>query len=319
MIPVDSFSFLTEIRANPAAFGFTNITTPGVRPVPAVLFGARRALLPAATSGSRRTPTRPSSSPTASTRRPAGQALIAQFVESMIDGPHQYSLLAESLLHTRAGHLRTLNDGLMLARNRPEGERWNVFAAIDHGDFEIDNEPGVQGLKNTANSGSVGVTTNLSEAVTLGIAAGQSKSRNQFTRGTGNYNTDEKILSLFGSVKMGGFYAHRRGVHRRHRRSARSAATSCWGRWCAPPTPRPKDPTPRPRSTRDGISGSGSFTSAPMVGVTAQSVYGEPVRRDRRGLVEPAHRRADAQVRGVELRRARHAATWAKAGRRGCA
>jgi outer membrane lipase/esterase len=124
----------------------------------------------------------------------------------MIDGPHQYSLLAESLLHTRAGHLRTLNDGLMLARSRPEGERWNVFVAIDHGIFQIDDEPGVQGLKNTANSGSVGVTTNLSEAVTLGIAAGQSKSRNQFVRGTGNYNTNEKIISLFGSVKMAGFY-----------------------------------------------------------------------------------------------------------------
>jgi outer membrane lipase/esterase len=81
-----------------------------------------------------------------------------------------------------------------------------VFAAIDHGVFEIDNEPGVQGLKNSANSGSVGITTNLSEAVTLGIAAGQSKSRNQFVRGTGNYNSNEKIVSLFGSVKMAGFY-----------------------------------------------------------------------------------------------------------------
>ena len=134
----------------------------------------------------------------------AGQALIAQFVESMIDGPHQYSMMAESLLRTREGHLRTLNDGLMLARNRPEGERWNVFAAIDHGVFEVDNEPGVQGLRNSANSGSVGITTNLSEAVTLGIAAGQTKSRNSFMRGTGNYNSNEKILSLFGSVRMGG-------------------------------------------------------------------------------------------------------------------
>ncbi len=205
VIPVDSFSFLSEIRANPSAFGFTNITTPACGAFPPFSSAPDALFCPpnvwAAANANQTYLFADGIHPTT-----AGQALIAQFVESMIDGPHQYSLLAESLLHTRAGHLRTLNDGLMLARNRREDERWNVFAAIDHGVFEIDNEAGVQGLKNTANSGSVGITTNLSDTVTLGVAAGQSKSRNQFTRGTGNYNTNEKILSLFGSVKMAGFY-----------------------------------------------------------------------------------------------------------------
>ena len=205
VIPIDSFSFLAEIRANPSAFGFANITTPACGAFPPFSSGPDALFCPpnvwAASNANQTYLFADGIHPTA-----AGHALIAQFVESMIDGPHQYSLLAESLLHTRAGHLRTLNDGLMLARSRPDGERWNVFAAIDHGVFEVDNEPGVQGLKNTANSGSVGITTNLSDTVTLGIAAGQSKSRNQFVRGTGNYNTNEKIISLFGSVKWAGFY-----------------------------------------------------------------------------------------------------------------
>ena len=205
VIPVDSFSFLSEIRANPSGFGFTNITTPACGPFPPFSSAPDALFCPpnvwAAANANQTYLFADGIHPTT-----AGHALIAQFVESMIDGPHQYSLLAESLLHTRAGHLRTLNDGLMLARSRPDGERWNVFAAIDHGVFEIDNEPGVQGLKNTANSGSVGITTNLSEAVTLGFALGQAKSRNQFMSGRGNYNTNEKIVSLFGSVKMWGFY-----------------------------------------------------------------------------------------------------------------
>ena len=205
VIPIDSFAFLTEIRANPSAFGFTNITTPACGAFPPFSSGPDALFCPPNVWA---TPTANQTFLFADGIHPttAGQALIAQFVESMIDGPHQYSLLAESLLHTRAGHLRTLNDGLMLARSRPDGERWNVFAAIDHGVFEVDNGPGVQGLKNTANSGSIGITTNLSENVTLGVAAGQSKSRNVFMRGTGNYNTNEKIISLFGSMKWGGLY-----------------------------------------------------------------------------------------------------------------
>jgi len=65
---------------------------------------------------------------------------------------------------------------------------------------------GTPGLDNTANSWSVGATTNLSDAVTLGIAAGQTKGRNQFVSNAGNFNTNDKILSLFGSMKWGGFY-----------------------------------------------------------------------------------------------------------------
>jgi outer membrane lipase/esterase len=205
VIPVDAFSFLSEIRANPAAFGFTNISTPACGAFPPFSTSSDALFCPpnvwAAPNANLTYLFADGIHPTT-----AAHAIIAQYVEAMIDGPFQYSLLAEAPLHTRAGHLRTLNDGLTLARNTPEGQRWNVFAALDRGVFEIDNEPGVQGLRDTANSGSVGVTFNLSEAVTFGVAAGQSRSHNQFTRGTGNFNTDEKIVSIFGSAKLGGFY-----------------------------------------------------------------------------------------------------------------
>jgi outer membrane autotransporter protein len=132
--------------------------------------------------------------------------MIAQFVEQMISGPMQYSLLGEAPLHSRQGHLRTLNDALFLAHNRPDGQRWNIFATYDHNIFQIDQATGNPGLDNKADSWSVGATTNLSDTVTLGVAAGQTKGRNQFMAGTGNFNTNDKILSLFGSVKVGGFY-----------------------------------------------------------------------------------------------------------------
>jgi outer membrane lipase/esterase len=205
VIPVDSFTLLAEIQANPSRYGFTNVTTPACGPFPPFSSGPDALFCPpnvwAAPNANLTYLFADGIHPTT-----AAHAMIAQFVEQMISGPHQYSLLAEVPLHSRQGHLRALSDGLTLGRRTPGGERWNVFASFDHGVFEIDNEPGVQGLNNKGDSGTIGITTNLSEAVTLGVAVGQSKSRNSFANGLGNFNTNDKVLSLFGSVRVGGFW-----------------------------------------------------------------------------------------------------------------
>ena len=205
VIPVDAFTFLSEIRANPSAYGFTNITTPACGAFPPFSSGPDALFCPpnvwAAANANQTYLFADGIHPTT-----AAHAIIAQLVEAMINGPHQYSYLAEAPLRSRQGHLRALSDGLTLGRGRHEGERWNVFASIDHNVFEIDAGPGAQGLDNTADSGTIGITTSLSEAVTLGIAAGQSKSRNRFADGLGNFNTNDKVLSLFGSLRIGGFW-----------------------------------------------------------------------------------------------------------------
>jgi len=205
VIPVDSFSLLAEIQANSAAYGFTNITTPACGAFPPFSSGPDALFCPpqvwAAPNANLTYLFADGIHPTT-----AAQAMIAQFVEQMINGPMQYSLLGEAPLHSRQGHLRTLNDALFLAHNRPDGQRWNIFATYDHNVFQIDQATGNPGLDNKADSWSVGATTNLSDTVTLGVAAGQTKGRNQFMAGTGNFNSTDRILSLFGSVKVGGFY-----------------------------------------------------------------------------------------------------------------
>jgi outer membrane lipase/esterase len=201
----------------------------------------------------------------------AAHAIIAQFVEQLISGPHQYSLLAEVPLHSRQGHLRALSDGLTLGRRNAGGERWNVFASIDHGELEIDAGPGVQGLDNRGNSGTVGITTNISDAATIGIAVGQSKSRYQFAAGIGNFNTNDKVLSLFGSVRMGGFWGT----------AVASISELTYGEIRRVVTLGPATRTTSART--DGSNASGQvfagydfgwrgFTIGPVVGVTVQNV-----------------------------------------------
>ena len=205
VVPIDAFTFLTEIRGNPSAYGFTNITTPACGPFPPFSTGPDALFCPPnvwATPNANQTylfadgihPTT------------AAHAIIAQFVESMISAPNQYSLLAEAPLSSMRGHQRTLSDALTLGRNRVEDQRWHVFVSADYGKFKIDRDVGVQEFKNETRTVTLGATTSLSDAVTLGIAGGWNNGGNEFAASTGNFNTKEKILSLFGSLTLGGFY-----------------------------------------------------------------------------------------------------------------
>jgi outer membrane lipase/esterase len=270
VIPVDSFTLLAEIQANPSRYGFTNVTTPACGAFPPFSSGPDALFCPpnvwAAPNANLTYLFADGIHPTT-----AAHAMIAQFVEQLVSGPHQYSMLAEVPLHSRQGHLRALSDGLTLGRRSPGGERWNVFASYDHGVFEVDNEAGVQGLNNKGDSGTIGITTNISEAATIGIAVGQSKSRNQFASNLGNFNTNDKVLSLFGSLRMGGFWGTAVG----------SISELTYGEIRRNVTLGPATRTTS--ATTDGSNVSGQvfagydfgwrgFTIGPVVGVTVQNV-----------------------------------------------
>jgi outer membrane lipase/esterase len=204
VIPVDSFSLLAEIRANPAAYGFTNITTPACGAFPPITTG------PSAQFCLGTNLVAPNAGQTflyADGVHPtaAAQAIVAQFVESLIDGPMQYSLLAEAPLRTRASHMRTLNDGLANGRQAEVG-KLTVFAAGDGGGFDVDAGGGQPGFRSNLRSASVGITVRPSEAVVLGLAYGQSKANGSFGREAGNFRTRERIYSLFGALRWAGFY-----------------------------------------------------------------------------------------------------------------
>lgn len=206
VIPVDAFSLLSEIRANPAAYGFTNISGIACGPFPPITTAAAPSSqfclptnLVAANAGQTYL-FADAVHPTA-----AAQAIVAQFVEALIDGPMQYSLLAEAPLRTRASLVRALNDGLLSGSHSHVG-KFTVFAAADGAGFDVDPGGGTPGLKSSLNSVAVGVTVRASDSVTLGAAYGRSRLRGSFGGEKGNFRTIENGLSLFGSLKWGGFY-----------------------------------------------------------------------------------------------------------------
>jgi outer membrane lipase/esterase len=205
-IPVDLFSLFNEIRATPAAFGFTNVTGFACGPFPPftstpsaqfclvgqnVVPNGQNTYLFADPTGHLTT---------------AGNRIVAQFAESLIEGPTAYSLLAEVPLRTRGLHVQTLNDGLLTARQQELG-RWNLFAAAAGGHFNIDPGIGNSGLDSASGAYTVGTTLRASPEVVVGLAVGQTRTSASFGQGMGGFHTRENTISLFGAVNVGNFYA----------------------------------------------------------------------------------------------------------------
>lgn len=203
VIPVDAAALLADVRANAAAFGFTNITDRACGNLP-----------PFTTDGSSQfcNPANLVNANAATTYLFAdgvhptsgAHAIVADFVESLIDGPNGASMLAEAPLRTREAHIRTLDTGLQSAVSTPLG-KIAAFAAGDGGKYDL-SAGDLNPAANTKNrSITAGVTMRASENVTLGLAIGNTTS--DINMGSyGKFETDETAFSLFGAAKSGGFY-----------------------------------------------------------------------------------------------------------------
>jgi outer membrane lipase/esterase len=205
VIPVDTFSLFNQIIANPGAFGFTNTTTPACGAFPPFTTAQTANSLFCYTG----TLTAPGADQThvfADSVHPttASHRIIAQFVESLIEGPSQYGLLAESAVRVRASHVRTIGENVK--SRQEEVGRLGVFFGADSSDYDIESSPGVTGVGNRMRSGTVGISMRASETVTLGIAYGNARSKGTFGMSAGNFYLKEETWSVFGHMRWGGFY-----------------------------------------------------------------------------------------------------------------
>lgn len=203
VIAADTFTLLNEVRANAAAFGFTNITSPACLPVgsPSLTCSAANTVPNGASTYLYADGVHPSS---------AMHGIVSDFVKSLIDGPNAYSTMAEVPLATRAAHIRTLDSGLRTGSAGAVG-RVSAFAAGDGGKSDISANSLSPQTNSKNRSATVGVTFRASEAFTFGAAIG--KTTADATMGSlGKFETNESLVSLFGSFKSDGLYANFMGT-----------------------------------------------------------------------------------------------------------
>jgi outer membrane lipase/esterase len=206
VIPIDAYSFLSEVFANPSRYGFTNVTIPACKPFPPFSTQPDAFFCP---PGNTLTPDASQTFLFADGIHPTTRAHqeIAQFVEGMITGPAQYSLLAETPLRTRAAHMRTIWEGMASTAGSSVGTM-SVWATADHGEFDVDSSVGVVGLNSKNNSGTIGFTAKISENVTLGAGIGKTTSDAGFGGDGGGFRTSETTFTAFAAGQWGGFYGN---------------------------------------------------------------------------------------------------------------
>jgi outer membrane lipase/esterase len=206
VIPVDLFSLFNEIRANPTAFGFTNITGVACGPFPPFTSGSNSLLCLVGQNVAPNAQNTFLFADTSGHLTSAAHRVVAQFATSLIEGPYNYSQLAEAPLRTRQLHVLGVTDAAMNG-HRAEVGRWNVFASGGGGDFDVEPGVGNVGVNNNNESYILGATVRASEHVTLGAAYGHTRARGGFGGDGGGYHTQEHNYSLFASLVSGGFYA----------------------------------------------------------------------------------------------------------------
>jgi len=206
VIPVDSFSFFNEILANPSAYGFTNTTSIACGAFPPVTT-AQTANSLFCYTGNLTAPNADRTHLFADAVHPtsASHAILAQFVESLIEGPTQYGMLAEAALRTRESHIRSLADGIAMGRKDEPG-KLGVFFGGDRADWQLDRAGGSESVDSRSRAGTIGITMRASESVVLGVAYGSSRNHGKFGNSAGQYTIAENIWSVFASARSGGFY-----------------------------------------------------------------------------------------------------------------
>ena len=205
VIPVDTYSLFAEVRANAAAYGFTNTTGLACGPFPPYSTTSNSQFC---TPAQLVTPTAASTYQWADSIHPttASSAIAADLLVSMIDGPQTLSLLAEVPLRTHEAQVRTLLDGLVQSAKQAPG-KLGAFAAIDGGNFDIDPSTGNPSLSSDNQTWTVGVTMRASDTFTLGLGLGQSTTTASFGGSGGNFRAKENQGSLFVGWNYDGWYA----------------------------------------------------------------------------------------------------------------
>ncbi len=208
IIPINVFGLVNEIFANPAAYGFTNMTGIAcggsggtVSTVTSVACGPVPGLPYTYAPGTNETFF------FADGLHPTGAAhrLLANVVIATIQAPGQVSLAGEVPLQVYADHSSVINNQLFALQGaaRAEGETQG-FANIQVGQQKYTATPNSAAADSNLVTLTVGADARYSEQTSLGVAL--SLGNGSSDNGAGGITSNEVLASIFGRMNFGSAY-----------------------------------------------------------------------------------------------------------------
>ena len=191
-------ALFNEVIANPGAFGFTNVTAPACGATPALVCTPANLVTPGAQN---RFLFADGGHPTS-----AGHAIIAQAVESMLEGPMKIGVLAEAPLGVEQVAFRAIDARLFSALDAPAtAGRYQAWVSYDYGHNDFDGNA-VSGSANL-NTVATGGDMKLSENALLGAAFTYSDDDGDFGAASGGYTLRETTATAYAGYADGPWYA----------------------------------------------------------------------------------------------------------------
>ncbi|HLX29347.1 MAG TPA: autotransporter domain-containing protein [Casimicrobiaceae bacterium] len=196
-IRVNIEGLLNEVLANPSAFGFVNNATPACGTTPSLLCTQANLVAPNAQNTF---VFADAVHPTTATH-----AIIAQAVESMIEGPMKIGVLAEAPLAVEEATFRAIDDRMIAALGAPiSPNRFNAWASYDYGhnDFDANFVSGNADVNSVAAGGDI----KLSDHLLAGAAFTFSDNKGDFGANSGGYKLRETTGNAYVGYGDGTWY-----------------------------------------------------------------------------------------------------------------
>jgi outer membrane lipase/esterase len=194
VIQVNAAGLLREIAANPAAFGFTNVTIP-VCTTPSSL---------TCTPGTLRDPAGNLTWAFADAVHPTtGLAIIAaQQAASMIEAPGKIGMLAEAPLNVEQASFRSIDARMIGAVGSPRAtNKFDAWVSYDYAHRDTSG-PFVNGDSN-GNTIAVGGDIKLTNQILIGIAFNYTEDKQDFGGGTGGFKLRETEATAYAGYGNG--------------------------------------------------------------------------------------------------------------------
>lgn len=196
IIPVNTFQLISEVIANPAAFGFANVTAPACTTAssltctPATLVSADAAQKYLFADGVHPTT--------------AAHAMLGQFVIAEIIAPQQISLLAQAPQTAYRTHARAIGRQQLADYDRQgDGLRW--FASFDYDRQRIDQTDASPKLDTHQSTLTVGADAHASDSLSVGMALSIANQNADFAGG-GGFKLQDVMFSGYGLYRIGQAY-----------------------------------------------------------------------------------------------------------------
>jgi len=196
VIRLNEFLLLNEAIANPAAFGFTNVTTPACT-VSVVLCTSATLVAP---NAAQTYLFADAVHPTTATHQ-----ILADYATSVIEAPQKIGLLAEAPLQVEQATFRALDERMMSEVGAPRRQnKYEAYAIYDFGNYDRSSDFG--GGDSQSNTVVLGGDMKLSDRWLAGLAFGYTENKASFGDNGGGFKLDEATITGYTIYADGPWY-----------------------------------------------------------------------------------------------------------------